>query len=56
MHYPRIQRRTAENVLAEIGPDMSVFATARQLAAWAGQCPGNDRSAGKQRSGRTRKG
>jgi len=35
---------------------MSVFPSARQLASWAGQCPGNDQSAGKRRSGRTRKG
>ena len=53
---PGVQRRTAEVILAEIGPDMRVFPSARHLASWAGQCPGNDRSAGKQRSGRTRKG
>ena len=53
---PGVQRRTAENILGEIGPDMSVFPSARHLASWAGQCPGNDRSAGKQRSGRPRKG
>ncbi len=53
---PGVQRRTAEVIIAEIGTDMSVFPTARQLASWAGQCPGNDRSAGKRRSGRTRKG
>ena len=35
---------------------MSVFPTAKHLASWAGQCPGNDQSAGKRRSGRTRKG
>jgi hypothetical protein len=35
---------------------MSVFPTAGHLASWAGQCPGNDQSAGKRRSGRTRKG
>ncbi len=35
---------------------MTVFPSARHLASWTGQCPGNDRSAGKQRSGRTRKG
>jgi transposase len=53
---PGVQRRTAEVILAEIGPDMTVFPSARHLASRAGQCPGNDRSAGKQRSGRTRKG
>jgi hypothetical protein len=35
---------------------MTVFPTAGHLASWAGQCPGNDQSAGKRRSGRTRKG
>jgi transposase len=53
---PGVQRRTAENVLAEIGTDMSRFPSAKQLASWAGQCPGNDRSAGKRRSGATRHG
>jgi transposase len=53
---PGVQRRTAENIVAEIGLDMSVFPTAGHLASWAGQCPGNDQSAGKRRSGRTRKG
>ena len=42
--------------MAEIGVDMSVFPTAKELASWAGQCPGNDQSAGRRRSGRTRKG
>jgi transposase len=51
-----IETRTAENILAEIGVDMSVFPSAEQLASWAGQCPGNDQSAGKRKSGRTRKG
>jgi hypothetical protein len=35
---------------------MTRFPTAGHLASWAGQCPGNDQSAGKRRSGRTRKG
>jgi len=35
---------------------MNAFATARHLASWAGVCPGNDESAGKRRSGRTRNG
>lgn len=53
---PGVQRRTAEVVIAEIGTDMSRFPTAQHLASWAGQCPGNDRSAGKHRSGTTRHG
>jgi len=53
---PGVQRRTAEVVIAEIGADMSVFPTAGHLASWAGLCPGNDESAGKRRSGRSRKG
>jgi transposase len=51
-----IQRRGAQCILAEIGADMTRFATARHLASWAGQCPGNDQSAGKRRSGKTRDG
>ncbi len=53
---PGVQRRTAEVIIAEIGTDMSVFPTAKELASWAGMCPGNDQSAGRRRSGRTRKG
>ncbi len=53
---PGIQRRGAECIIGEIGTDMTRFATARHLASWAGQCPGNDKSAGKRRSGKTRDG
>ncbi|MDQ3631333.1 MAG: IS110 family transposase [Actinomycetota bacterium] len=53
---PGVQRRTAEVIVAETGGDMSAFPTAKHLASWAGQCPGNDQSAGKRRSGKTRKG
>jgi transposase len=53
---PGVQRRTAEVIVAEIGVDMNRFPSARHLASWAGQCPGNDRSAGKRRSGTTRHG
>lgn len=53
---PGVQRRTAEAIIAEIGVDMSVFPDAKHLASWAGQCPGNHQSAGRRRSGKTRKG
>ena len=56
MTIPGIGRRSAEVVVAEIGSDMGRFATAEKLAAWAGMCPGNNESAGKRRSGRTRHG
>jgi transposase len=56
MTIPGVKQRTAEVLIAEIGVDMSAFPTAKHLASWAGVCPGNDESAGKRRSGRTRQG
>ena len=53
---PGINRRVAEDILAEIGTDMSRFASARHLASWAGMCPGNNESGGKRKSGQTRHG
>jgi transposase len=48
--------RSAENILAEIGTDMSRFPTHGHLSSWGGVCPGNNESAGKRHSGRMRKG
>jgi transposase len=44
---PGVGRRSSEHLLAEIGTDMSRFATHRHLASWAKICPGNRRSAGR---------
>lgn len=53
---PGIDRRNAEESLAETGTDMSVFPTAAHLCSWTGLCPGNNESAGKRKSGKTRQG
>jgi len=53
---PGVNKRTAEVIIAEIGVEMGVFPTAAHLASWAGLCPGNNESAGKHKSGKTRKG
>lgn len=46
---PGISTAGAENIIAEIGTDMSAFETPAQLASWAGVCPGQHESAGKSR-------
>jgi transposase len=53
---PGIADLTAQVILAEIGVDMSRFATHRHLLSWATLCPGLDKSAGKTHSTRTRMG
>jgi transposase len=53
---PGIDEVTAWSLVAEMGADMAPFTTAEKAASWACICPGNNESAGKQYSGRTRKG
>jgi len=50
---PGVARQSAELLLAEIGSDMRRFPSAAHLCKWAGVCPGNHESAGKQYSGKT---
>jgi transposase len=53
---PGVSTLAAITILAEIGRDMSRFATAGHLVAWTGLCPGHNESAGKRKSSRLRKG
>ncbi|MBC7334711.1 MAG: IS110 family transposase [Clostridia bacterium] len=53
---PGVGRRNAEEILAETGTDMGRFPSAAHLSSWGGVAPGNNESAGKRKSGRTRKG
>lgn len=47
---------SSQNILAEIGTDMSRFPSHEHLCSWTGICPGNRQSAGKRGSGKTNKG
>jgi len=53
---PGVDVRAAQDIIAEIGMDMSVFPTHKHLCSWAAICPGNRESGGKRKSGKTRKG
>ena len=53
---PGVSRTAGAVIISEMGRDMSRFGSAGRLASWAGMCPGNNESAGKRLSGRTRKG
>jgi len=53
---PGISTLTADVVIAETGADMTRFPTAKHLASWAGTTPGNNESAGKVKSSKTRPG
>lgn len=53
---PGVDLIGAAMLLVEIGNDMDAFGSADRLCSWVGICPGNNESAGKHKSGRTRKG
>lgn len=53
---PGLGHDSAVAILAEVGPDMNQFPTGRQLSSWAGLCPGNKKSAGKDFRGHTTRG
>jgi transposase len=53
---PGVDTVVAEAIIGEIGVDMSAFLTAAHLASWAGMCPGQHESAGKNRHGTARPG
>jgi transposase len=52
---PGIDRMGAAMLLVEISAEMHNFGSAERLASWVGICPGNNESAGKRKSGKTRK-
>jgi len=53
---PGMSEISSAMMIIETGEDMSRFGSMKQFCSWAGMCPGNNESAGKRYSGRTRKG
>ena len=53
---PGIGKTSAQAIISVIGTNMERFPTSKHIASWAGLCPGNNESAHKRKSGRTRKG
>ena len=53
---PGIGNTSAQAIISVIGTDMERFPTDRHISSWAGLCPGDNESAKKRKSGKTRKG
>jgi transposase len=53
---PGINQRVGQVIVAEVGADLKPFPDGAHLASWSGMCPGNQESAGKRHTGKTRKG
>ena len=53
---PGIAQELSQDIIAEIGVDMSAFPSDRHIASWAGVCPGNRESAGKRKREKINKG
>lgn len=53
---PGVDKRSAQDIIAEIGVEMGQFPSHKHLCSWASISPGNNESAGKRKSGRTSKG
>lgn len=53
---PGVKANAAASILAEVGVDMSVFPSADHLVAWSAISPGLNKTGGKTKSSRTKRG
>jgi transposase len=53
---PGLGVNSAQQIIAEVGPTAAAFASEKNLASWAGLCPGEEESGGQSKSHRSPKG